>query len=367
MGDKLNIFLDDLDALLLRLLQLPIAFQMLLWFVIAGLFWWSFLFLLRIKFKSLEKKAKIIWFTIGVVCSLLIASGVIIDKKNKLIEDEMTELMHRKQSPEVIKIAEAVVMINSVNLIDNKSNIGDEKTEAIYSQDGIQAIQMTFTSPDVVAFLASVDLQKFDIVLDTLISTKTKTSDFVKGYNAEIAVNGEAGETPGITAPLGQWIGNYIVNGIPILLKDSEKRPNIYFNKNSKAHYSNGKEIITHTTPEMYNCIWGRFDLIQHGKIDIDPRDRTKNNPYPRTIIGIDSTGYRVFLMIVDGRKPGYSAGMTMEECGRILLKYGAYSAMACDQGGSTTMYINGLGIVNRPADGRERAVYTHFGLKRKN
>ena len=392
MGETINIFLDNLDALLYRLLQLPITFQMLLWFVITGLCWCVFLALLRARFKTLEKGTKLMWFTSGVVCSSLVAFGVLVDKKNRLLEDEMTDLIHRSQVTGLmesfnaqacnaeVSTADATsaetpidqesnvdALKNSIGLIDNHNHDVITKTEVVYSRKGIQAIQLTFSSPDVVAYLAWADLQKFEIVLDTAISIKTKTSEFGKKYDAEIAINGEAGVTPGRTAPLGQWTGNYIVNGVPLLLEDSKKRPNLYFNEWSKGFYSNAKEVITDLTPEMYNCIWGRFDLIRNGKIDIYPRDRSRNSPYPRTVIGIDSTGSKVFLMVVDGRKPGYSVGMTMEECARVLLDYGVYSAMACDQGGSTTLYIKGAGVVNRPADGGERAVYTHFGLRRKS
>jgi exopolysaccharide biosynthesis protein len=115
----------------------------------------------------------------------------------------------------------------------------------------------------------------------------------------------------------------------------------------------------------MYNAIWGRYDLIVNGKEDIDARDGTKDNPYPRTIMGIDESGKKMFLLIADGRKPQHSRGLTMKECASLLLPYGCYQAMSCDQGGSSCMYVEKFGIVNRPGDGGERPVYTHFGLRR--
>jgi exopolysaccharide biosynthesis protein len=55
---------------------------------------------------------------------------------------------------------------------------------------------------------------------------------------------------------------------------------------------------------------------------------------------------------------------MTMQQCADMLLQRGVHAAMACDQGGSCTMYHARLGVVNRPSDGGERPVYTHLGLK---
>ena len=119
-------------------------------------------------------------------------------------------------------------------------------------------------------------------------------------------------------------------------------------------------------TPDMYNAIWGRWDLIMNGQMAIDPRDNTKNKRYPRTIMAIDRNGMRGFFMVADGRRPGYSLGMTMEQCAQLMLDFGAYNGMACDQGGSSLIYSKKLGIINRPADGAERPVYTHFGFKIK-
>jgi exopolysaccharide biosynthesis protein len=78
----------------------------------------------------------------------------------------------------------------------------------------------------------------------------------------------------------------------------------------------------------------------------------------------MDKSGLKLYLLIVDGRRPEYSVGFTMQECGEFLLNFGVHNAMACDQGGSTCMYIKDQGIVNRPADGRDRPVYTHLGLR---
>ena len=70
--------------------------------------------------------------------------------------------------------------------------------------------------------------------------------------------------------------------------------------------------------------------------------------------------------MVVDGKRPWYSVGLTYEDCAEMLRSLGAYDAMACDQGGSSCMYVEDMGgIINRPADwdGVERPVYSHFGI----
>lgn len=76
---------------------------------------------------------------------------------------------------------------------------------------------------------------------------------------------------------------------------------------------------------------------------------------HPRTAVGISRMGRRLLLVTVDGRQPGYSAGMTLPELGQLMIDLGATLALNLDGGGSTTMAISqGIGttrILNQPSD----------------
>jgi hypothetical protein len=77
---------------------------------------------------------------------------------------------------------------------------------------------------------------------------------------------------------------------------------------------------------------------------------------HPRTAIGQLADGRFIFLA-VDGRKPGYSTGMTNFELAQTMTRLGAVTASAMDAGGSTTMAFDGK-VLNQPSDpGGERAV----------
>ncbi len=366
MGDQVNIFLDNLDALLWRLMQMPLALQLLLWLLISGTFWILFLLILGRKVIGLDHKARVIFFSAAMLCSMIIAGAVLFDNQWKHKEQE-AEL---RMSPPVMTTTQetgpSAVLPKEVQRLTIKTRDTAVKKEVMYATSGCQVIRLRFSSPEAVAYVATIDLTQYEAVLDTHILVKEKTSAFGSRFKAEVAVNGEAGETPGLKAPLGQWTGNYMVNGVPLLMKDTDKRPFVYFDQKGRAFYSPDREVITIPAENMFQAIWGRFDLLQEGKVQIDPRDGTKNNSYPRTIVGIDESGWKAYLMVVDGRKPGHSLGLTMEECGQILLGFGAWSAMACDQGGSSCMYVVNQGIISRPADGGERPVYTHLGFRKK-
>jgi hypothetical protein len=76
----------------------------------------------------------------------------------------------------------------------------------------------------------------------------------------------------------------------------------------------------------------------------------------PRTAVGQRADG-RIILIAVDGRRPGYSTGMTNFELAQTMMGLHAVTASALDAGGSTTMAFEG-NLLNRPSDrGGERAV----------
>jgi putative cell wall-binding protein len=78
----------------------------------------------------------------------------------------------------------------------------------------------------------------------------------------------------------------------------------------------------------------------------------------PRTAIAHRPTG-ELLIIVVDGRKTGYSIGMTLRELADQLVALGAIDAMNLDGGGSSVMAVRGV-PVSRPSDpGGERAVGT--------
>jgi hypothetical protein len=75
----------------------------------------------------------------------------------------------------------------------------------------------------------------------------------------------------------------------------------------------------------------------------------------PRTAVGVTADG-KMLLVVVDGRQPGYSVGMTLQELANLMQSLGAQNAINLDGGGSSTMWVNGM-LANRPSDGFQRGV----------
>ncbi|MBA62658.1 MAG: hypothetical protein CMJ76_09870 [Planctomycetaceae bacterium] len=76
---------------------------------------------------------------------------------------------------------------------------------------------------------------------------------------------------------------------------------------------------------------------------------------HPRTAIGTDKEGKTLWLVVVDGRQPGYSEGMNLHELSEVMKQLGCWRATNMDGGGSSVMGAlnkNGeMQIINRPSD----------------
>lgn len=95
-------------------------------------------------------------------------------------------------------------------------------------------------------------------------------------------------------------------------------------------------------------------DGIDEVEIDTNFGNHSIQGEQPRTAIGIIDENHLV-VVVVDGRDPGYSRGVTMTELGDIMVSLGATTAYNLDGGGSSEMWFDGE-VVNQPSNGGERA-----------
>ncbi len=123
---------------------------------------------------------------------------------------------------------------------------------------------------------------------------------------------------------------------------------------------------ITTTTASMdlsnvFNAVAGSAQIVQNG-VNIgaqSPNEGDPPHPNPRTDAGISQNGQFLYLVTIDGRQNGYSAGTTITETADMMMAFGAYNALNLDGGGSTVMVrSNGQGgaiDLNKPSGGTER------------
>ena len=119
-----------------------------------------------------------------------------------------------------------------------------------------------------------------------------------------------------------------------------------------------------HRVREGCNAWW--IDLVAEGRILPKPG----GDRHPRTAIGLDATGQWLLLVVVDGRQPRHSVGMTAQELAALMAKHGCRRAINLDGGGSTILLASDsdgqLQIINKPCDGKPRPLPMMLGVRRK-
>ena len=87
---------------------------------------------------------------------------------------------------------------------------------------------------------------------------------------------------------------------------------------------------------------------------------------HPRTAAGLSRDGRELILVVVDGRQPGWSVGMTLPELGALMIRLGAHTAVNLDGGGSSSFVYRpaaGSEVMNRPSDGFWRPVASQLAV----
>jgi hypothetical protein len=122
---------------------------------------------------------------------------------------------------------------------------------------------------------------------------------------------------------------------------------------------------------QLHDTIAGSDLLVDQGKLVAPTGSKFDDSHPPRTAVGVTREGH-LLLMTVDGRQPGFSEGMSLQEVARFLMAHGAVEALNLDGGGSTTMAIADPHprIINFPSDhkpdgnaGEARAVGVNLGV----
>jgi len=140
-------------------------------------------------------------------------------------------------------------------------------------------------------------------------------------------------------------------------------------------HIEPGAELSISTLTEpvlrgVKTAISGGPVLVQNGKRarlkapDSDSYEfSSMMERHPRSAIGWNQDYF--FLVTVDGRQKGVSAGMTLNELASYLVELGCQEAMNLDGGGSATLWYNGK-VRNHPCDGYEREIANSLIVCRK-
>ena len=190
-----------------------------------------------------------------------------------------------------------------------------------------------------------------------------RTSDMAQGHNAAVAINGtfynmrEGNSTcfykvdKELIDSTTAYEAAIRVNGA-VHLKGRKVRI-LDWTRDIERNYKGNKGTVLAAGPIMledgHKADWSECD---EGFIE------TK---HPRSAIYTTRDG-KVVLLTVDGRSSGNAAGMSIPELMHLIRVLGGYDALNLDGGGSTTLWIEGAGVVNYPCDNKK---FDHDGERR--
>jgi exopolysaccharide biosynthesis protein len=157
--------------------------------------------------------------------------------------------------------------------------------------------------------------------------------------------------------------GIVIRNGVAF--RDAGARQGLAFFSDGSARLYD--ETTTTAAQLLADGVWNTLSfgpgLVENGailpgidavEIDTNFGNHSVQGQQPRTGIGIVAANHLLFV-VVDGRSPGYSRGVTMTEFAQLFLDLGARTAYNLDGGGSSAMLFHGA-LVNKPlGTGQER------------
>ncbi len=112
--------------------------------------------------------------------------------------------------------------------------------------------------------------------------------------------------------------------------------------------------------------------LVRNGKAVNEARKegsrgrRFINKALPRSAIGANKDNNKIYLVSVEGNnRTKKTVGASLSQLSKIMAKIGCYNAMNLDGGGSTTMVINGLNIINNYNPNKSRRISVGLAVKK--
>lgn len=118
-------------------------------------------------------------------------------------------------------------------------------------------------------------------------------------------------------------------------------------------------EVISTLEPQEFNHAKWAFQagpLLLTNGMDVNVNEGFKpsftDKRHPRTLWGSD--GSKVYWVVVDGRDPWHSRGVTLHELRSVAKRLGIKDAVNLDGGGSSALWWKGV-LINHSPGGRER------------
>jgi len=189
--------------------------------------------------------------------------------------------------------------------------------------------------------------------------SRKSTSAIAERENAVLAINGDGYgfRNSGIVMRNGEIRRAKPVVGFHLLMLDDKGNLTVAAQFDQKV---NPQRLATEALAAGVRDIWSFGpELVRDGKAasfdGFDLLSRRVSSKAPRTAIGQMGPLHYV-VIVVDGRRPGYSDGISLPGLQQLFVDLGVQTAFNLDGGGSTALYFCGE-IINTLSSNRERNV----------
>ena len=200
-------------------------------------------------------------------------------------------------------------------------------------------------------------------------SKLTQPTELFRKFGALAAVNANAyAVVSGDTAPPGWFEGRSVdVLGMAAsdgkIISHAEKdRTTFWTDAVGKPHIGSPASLdsVDEAVSDWFS------PLLIDSLVVPDPADKVL---HPRTSVCFDDSGTWLLLVVVDGRQPGFSEGVSLYELAKILQSRNCRQSLNLDGGGSSIMLIREgeeIRTINSPSDKRHRPVPIMLGVRSK-
>jgi hypothetical protein len=186
-----------------------------------------------------------------------------------------------------------------------------------------------------------------------------RTSKFAKEFGAQVALNG------------GFWklvskkpIGHVVSAGRP--WKDcfmDERWGYLAFTKQGRAWIQPPGDNPLPPPEKGWMVISGMPLIVDQGQVAKVRGCGYVCMEHPRSAAGISEDGWTLILAVSEGRVEG-TKSIRPKKLAEFMIELGAWQAIHLDGGGSSSLYVEALGgMLNAPAEGKERSVINHLGV----
>lgn len=234
----------------------------------------------------------------------------------------------------------------------------DAPYDHTYQDESRSIVIRSFSQDDCTYYVADVQLCNADGFMAITSSPYEPLSTLGQEANAVLAINSDdyATHKYGVIIRNGEVLRTRSTTR-HMLTVDAQgdlglitDRKNMNASKLAKQLIDSG---VRHTFEFGPALVEDGYALVFPKSFDLISTRETRKEP--RTAIGqIGPLHY--ILIVVDGRQPGYSDGISLQGLQQLMLQYGAQTAFNLDGGGSAEMWFMGE-IVNHPSGDHERSM----------